>query len=117
METKLSSWNTHDWDSRSLELVPGHLLVQRGCRECGRAFVDECSTGERYAVHVSVFTFHRLSNEVTARWLSEVCPAKRRMADEADRQTRFLGGSFRSAVAQMPDDALDFGSSPNRKIS
>src|ERR1700687_1083455 len=110
METNLSSWNTHDWFGRRLKLVPGQPLIQQDCHECGRAFVDECSTGERYAVHVSIFKVHRLSDEVTARWLSEKCPAESLMADDADRQTRFLGGSFRSAVGEMANDGLDLGS-------
>lgn len=115
METNLSSWNTHDWTSRRLELVSGYPLIQQGCGQCGRAFVDECSTGERYAVQVSIFIFHRLSDEVTARWLSEECPVKRLTADEADRQTRFLsGGLFRSAVHEKANEGRDFGSPPKR---
>jgi hypothetical protein len=116
METSLSSWNTHVWFSRRLKLVPGQPLIQQDCHECGRAFVDECSTGERYAVHVSIFRLHRLSDEVTSRWLSEKCPAEPLMADDADRQTRFLGGSFRSSTAgEMINDGLNFRSLQNRK--
>ena len=117
METNFSFWNTHDWVSRSLELVPGHRLIQYGCRECGRTFVDEYSTGERYAVHVSVFIFHRLSDDVTARWLSEACPFNRQMADDADCETRFFGRSSRSAPAERANDGLDFGSPQSRKFS
>jgi hypothetical protein len=116
METNLSSWNTHDWSSRRLKLVPGQPLIHQGCRRCGRAFVDELSTDERYAVYVSVFIFHRLSDDVTAHWLSEDCPAERLMADDADRQTRFLGGS-RSAVAERASEGVNLGSLPNRKGS
>jgi hypothetical protein len=58
---------------------------------------------------------YRLSDEVTARWLSEECPVKRLMADEADRQTRFLsGGLFRSAVHEKANEGRDFGSPPKR---
>jgi hypothetical protein len=114
METNLSFWNTHDRFSRRLKLVPGQPLIQQDCHECGRAFVDECSTGEWYDVHVSIFKLHRLSDEVTSRWLSEKCPTEHLMTDEADRQIRFLGGSFRSAVDEMANDGLDFGSLPNR---
>lgn len=110
------SWNTHDWISRPLKLVPNEPLIQQGCRECDRAFVDECLTGDRYAVHVSVFKFHRLSDEVTSRWLSEKCPAQRTLADEADRQTRFIGGPLCS-VGEMANDSLDLASSPTRKSS
>jgi hypothetical protein len=116
METNFSSWNTHVWTTRRLELAPGQPLTQQVCRECGRAFVDECSTGKRYAVHVSIFKFHRLCDEVTSRWLAEKCPAERLMADEADRKTRFMAGSPRSAVGEMANDGLDLGSSPNQNI-
>jgi hypothetical protein len=115
METNFAAWNTHDWTSRSLELVPGHRLIHYDCRECGRAFVDEYSTGERYAVHVSIFIFHRLSDEVTARWLSEGCPVKCRNADEEDRETRFIGRLSRSAPGAS--NGLNLGSSLSRKFS
>jgi hypothetical protein len=90
MDTIFSRWNTHCWIGRRLGLAPGQPLIQRVCSDCGRAFVDECSTGERYAVHVSIFKIHRLSDEVTSRWLSEQCPAKLLAEDEADRQTRYV---------------------------
>jgi hypothetical protein len=81
-------WNTHDWVSRDLDFIPGQLLIQQVCRGCDRGFVDEFSTGMRYAVHFTLFKFHRLSDEVTSRWLSEDCPAESLMADETDRLTR-----------------------------
>ena len=88
MKPNRSAWDTHDWTSRRFEISPGLPVVQQDCRNCRRTFVDEFSTGARYAVYVSVFIFHRLSDEVTARWLSEDCPTKRLYADAADRQTR-----------------------------
>jgi hypothetical protein len=99
MEKNFSAWNTHSWITRRLELVPGHPLFQQICDKCSRAFVDEGS-GHRYAVHVSIFKLQRLSDEVTAQWLSENCPGELRMADQAARQTRFSGGSSRSGVAE-----------------
>jgi hypothetical protein len=117
MEMNTSSWNTHDWIGRRLKLAPGEALIQMGCRECGREFVDECATGERYAVHVSIFRLHRLSAEVTSRWLSEKCPAERTMTDDADRQTRFIGGSFRSAGGEIANYALAQSTSSNGKIA
>jgi hypothetical protein len=116
MEMNSCSWNTHDWIGRRLKLVPGEALIQMGCRECGREFVDECTTGERFAVHVSIFKLHRLSAEVTARWLSQNCPGERPLADDADRQTRFIDGSFSYAGGEMANYALALGSSSNGKI-
>jgi len=102
MDTIFSRWNTHCWIGRRLVLAPGQPLIQRVCSECGRAFIDECSTGERYAVHVSIFKLHRLCDEVTMRWLSQGCPAQRLAEDEADRQTRFIPKAADSAIPASP---------------
>jgi hypothetical protein len=88
METNPASWGTHDWMIRRLELAPDQALVQQVCSKCGRAFATNLRSTERYAVHVSVFKLHRLSDEVTFRWLSENCPNQCLVADEGDRQTR-----------------------------
>ena len=98
MDTIFSRWTTHCWIGRRLGMAPGQPLIQRVCTDCGRAFVDECSTGERYAVHVSIFKLHRLSDEVTSRWLSQQCPAQHLAADEADRQTRYIPRATDSAM-------------------
>jgi hypothetical protein len=90
MDTIFSRWTTHCWIGRRLVVAPGQPLIEHVCNDCGRAFIDECSSGERYAVHVSIFKIHRLSDEVTSRWLSERCPAQPLIGDEADRRTRFI---------------------------
>ena len=102
--TKLSPWNTHNWITRRLNLVPGHTLIEHVCHECGRSFVDELSTGERYAVHVSIFKLHRLSDEVTSKWLSDNCPAARMIADDADRRSRFIGESPGTAPGKIANE-------------
>jgi hypothetical protein len=43
------------------------------------------SSGTAYAVLVSAMSFHRLEDEVTERWLKELCPGKRLPSDDADR--------------------------------
>jgi hypothetical protein len=115
METNLSSWNTHCLISRRLGLAPGQPLIQRVCNDCERAFVDECSTGERYAVHVSIFKVHRLSDEVTSRWLFEQCPAQPLAEDDADRRSRFIpmpGGYEMAASPSTTANALNAVRSP-----
>jgi hypothetical protein len=102
METNLSSWNTHFLIGRRLVLAPGQPLIEHVCNDCGRAFIDECSTGERYAVHVSIFKVHRLSDDVTSRWLSEQCPAQVLAGDEADRRIRFIPKSDAYAMPASP---------------
>ena len=85
MET--NAWNTHDWSLRPLE-IKGEKFTMLACRECSRSFVDDASGG-RYAIYAGVFTIHRLSDEVTARWLSEHCPTKRLSSDDTvDRHSR-----------------------------
>jgi hypothetical protein len=107
MDTIFSRWNTHCWIGRRLGLAPGQALIQRVCNDCGRAFVDECSTGERYAVHVSIFKLHRLSDEVTSRWLSQQCPAQLLAEDEADRQTRYIPKADGYAMAASPPNTAN----------
>ena len=79
MTTNPASWLTHDWFSRPLQL-DDKPVIQHICRRCGRTFAEE-ETGERYAAHASIFMLHRLSDEVTARWLAEPCPQERLQAD------------------------------------
>jgi hypothetical protein len=101
LASNLCPWKTHDWIGRRLEPVDGDPLILQVCRECSRGFVEECSTGDQYAVHVSIFKLYRLSDEVTSRWLSEKCPAECLLADDADRRTRSLEGPFGSAPGEM----------------
>jgi hypothetical protein len=102
MDSIFSAWNTHCWIDRRLTLAPGQPLIQRICNDCERAFVDECSTGERYAVHVSIFKVHRLSDEATSRWLFEQCPAQPLAGDEADRRTRYVPKVAGTAMPVSP---------------
>jgi hypothetical protein len=89
MEKNLTAWDTHDLISQPLELDLDLPLNQLVCLTCGRDFIEECLTGDRYGVRISTFGVDRLSAEVTSRWLSELCPGERLMADDADRRTRF----------------------------
>jgi hypothetical protein len=85
------AWNFHRWRNRSGRQVrrePGKPLLHRVCVACGRDFVDDLSSTERFAV-VSLFQFDRLADETTERWLSERCPGRRLPGDNADRETRY----------------------------
>jgi hypothetical protein len=77
-------------------------LIRRVCTDCGRTFVDDCSTGERFAVHVSIFKIHRLSDEVTSRWLSEQCPAQYAAGDDVDRRTHCIAEAADNAIPASP---------------
>ncbi len=70
-------WNSHQWSTlrgRRVEIEPGKPLIQHHCSRCERDFVEAPPSGERYAVFVSVFTFRRLPEVITKRWLAELCP-------------------------------------------
>ena len=88
MMAPINAWTSHAWIARQLEFVPGAPLIQHICANCGRNFVEEIQTGDRYAVHVSVIRFNRLSEETTARWLADSCPGRRLESDKADLETR-----------------------------
>jgi hypothetical protein len=64
----------------------GEAVIQHQCERCGRDIVTVLSSGSRHAVHVSIFCFYTLDDEVTARWLTEPCPGKRLPRDDDDRQ-------------------------------
>jgi hypothetical protein len=83
--------NGHEWlqlNARQLEIERGHLVEQRHCVRCGRDFITDLSSGLRYAVAVSILSFHRLADEVTERWLREVCSGERRSGDDNDRERK-----------------------------
>ena len=111
METKLSPLDTHYWISRRLEVVSGQPLVHQVCPNCGRGFIEDHSTGEIFAAHASVFAIHRLSDEVTSRWLSEKCPGKLLKEDDTDRDTRFVRDSFNDHSTPLSGETLNDGTS------
>lgn len=81
-------WGDHCWlerRPRRFELESGESVFQRRCARCARDFVVRALSGSRCAVAVSILSFHRLEDEVTQRWLSEACPAKRLPSDDEDR--------------------------------
>jgi|ERR1700724_3045626 len=100
MQKEYTTPKTHDWIVRHLELAPGRTLVQQLCRNCGRAFAVDLTTGRQDAIRVSAFEINRLGLEVTSRWLSENCPAYPLMPGQIERAslTKFTTrGSERSS--------------------
>jgi hypothetical protein len=86
-----ATWGDHQWlqpTPRRLELESGGSVFHRRCTRCGRDFAIDRSTGVRHAIQVSIFSLHRLHDEVTQRWLAEGCPGERLPADEDDRKRR-----------------------------
>jgi hypothetical protein len=89
MSADIGAWNSHGWDIRRLEAAPGVDVTEYTCVSCARHFLEEEGTHARYAVHVGIRQFHRLSDEVTEHWLAEKCPGKRLESDFTAIQTRF----------------------------
>jgi hypothetical protein len=73
-----TSWTSHQWiDARGRKVeLEGHALLQYHCLRCLRDFVEEPTTGERYAVHVGIMHFDKLATRVSSLWLSELCPGQ-----------------------------------------
>jgi hypothetical protein len=93
----MDPWNSHDWSpsgGRVLE-IRGRDLRHHSCAACGRDFIEELDSGFRYAVHVGITGFDRLSDEVNFRWMTSKCPGQQLASDQGDRQRRF----------KPPDDA------------
>ena len=99
---EINPWNSHEWITRNLEIDPGRPLVHRTCAQCGRDFVDDLSSIERYAASVSSLRFIRLANEVNARWLQQPCPHTNLRTDDDDRKTRY-GTAASSRVLSLTD--------------
>jgi hypothetical protein len=87
----LNAWGGHQWlqrRPRHFELESGESVFQRRCTQCGRDFVIDMPSGARHAVHVSIFSFHQLHDDVTQRWLGEPCPGERVLSDDGDRKKK-----------------------------
>lgn len=88
-----ASWNSHQWlghRPRRFELESGQSIVASHCSACGRDFVTDESSGAHFAARVSIFSFYRLYDEVTQRWVNERCPGKRLPTDDDDRKRKTI---------------------------
>jgi len=91
MEMSLGGWNEHQWSQprpRRVKIGPDETLLQRHCVRCSRDFLTDPLSGSRYAVFVSAISFHRLDDEVSERWLREMCFGRRLPSDDEDRTRR-----------------------------
>lgn len=82
--SKENTWRTHRWMTRQIE-IDGRNLFLLSCAQCGRDFIEDLCSKERYAVHLSIFRTERLIDRVTEQWCRETCPGKRLKPDDADR--------------------------------
>jgi hypothetical protein len=106
MDSKITAWASHSWAI----MIPGILPIRHACRHCGRMFVDDDRTGERYAITGGTLRLERLSDEVTNRWLDGFCPGRPLLCDEDDLKTRFGGTSMTGTTK------LDGCPDPQKKI-
>jgi hypothetical protein len=100
----------HQWHERRephLKIETGDAVVQHHCDRCGRDIVTVLSSGARHAVYASVFSFYRLDDELTQRWLSEPCPGERLARDDKvrkkfDREVRRDGPGTENRLGACP---------------
>ena len=81
-----SAWNSHYWHTRRVENASDHGVIHHHCSRCSRDFIDDPSTGKRFAVYVAVFRFEKLPELITTRWLDELCPGEPQAQDIAARR-------------------------------
>jgi hypothetical protein len=73
------AWHSHRWASptgRRIRDQSGKAIFHHQCAQCRRDFAHDLESGERYAVHVSIFDLRRLTDPVTKQWLEEPCPGE-----------------------------------------
>ena len=81
---RISAWNTHDWQVRSIESITpgGGSRLAFTCRRCGHGFNQTTANHRAWAVDS---TGAALADEVTERWLAEPCEHRPGKSDDADR--------------------------------
>ena len=86
MKLNDKTWNSHEWLSKPRRLAtgPDDTVLHHHCVRCGRDFLTYTASNSTYAVFVSAISFDQLSDEVTKRWLGELCPGKHLSSDAED---------------------------------
>jgi hypothetical protein len=110
VKLKDENWKTHLWlaKPRPIVIESDQMVIQHHCARCGRDFVTTPSDS-RIAVFVSAISFHRLTDDVTKRWLTEGCPRARLSSDEEDRSRRI------AELKVVNDEGLVAVSMPHRR--
>jgi hypothetical protein len=65
----------HSWLRRQVQ-IDGRTFIHRRCLVCRRDFARPSDEGGWRAVHVGVLSFDFLDDEITQRWVSEICPGR-----------------------------------------
>ena len=86
MKVKDETWSSHEWlgNPRRLATESDDTVLHHHCVRCGRDFLTHTSSNSTHAVFVSAVSFDQLSDEVTKRWLSELCPGRHSAFDAED---------------------------------
>lgn len=80
---KESPWQSHDWKVKTLiSVTRGGSRLAFTCRSCERTFTHMTGSNQTWATdgHDAA-----LSDAISQRWLSEICPVSPVAADAADR--------------------------------
>ncbi len=80
-----SPWESHDWKVKTLDalLSGGGSRLGFTCRACERNFSYLTANGRAWAVNAE---WAALTDEISLRWLREICPVRPTARDEEDRK-------------------------------
>jgi hypothetical protein len=116
MNANDAHWNDHRWTEsqpRRLCIDFGKVVLHRHCVQCGRDFIADLSSGDRYAVFASAISFHRLENEITNRWLREPCTGSRLPRDDEDRTRKIAEFPVSEPTVPQAEGRLTSRTTPN----
>jgi hypothetical protein len=78
---------THGLPPRQI-LQDGRTILHHRCNRCGRDFGFELDGSGWHAVYVGVFRVDLLVENVSRRWVTDVCPGRILPDDDIDRALR-----------------------------
>jgi hypothetical protein len=82
---------THSWTKglppRQI-LQDGRTLLHHHCNRCGRDFGFELDGSGWHAIYVGVFRVEVLVENVSRRWVTDMCPGRLLPSDDIDRVLR-----------------------------
>jgi hypothetical protein len=84
MITRQEKWRSHDWKIKTLEsnVSGGGSRLQFKCRQCDRMFHQHTINFRTWAVDAQG---RSLSDDISFRWVSEICGKNPGKADDDDR--------------------------------
>lgn len=80
-----NAWESHDWKVKTLDAFLGGGGSRLGftCRSCERNFTYLTANHRAWAVNTE---WVALTDEISGRWMREMCPVRPGVKDDADRK-------------------------------